>query len=112
MKPLLTSRPLIWCRKSVAMYGAIQTAGAKQLPSQAYSIVPIAAARCMSTAPTTASAFLNTPAHSTPKFLAGHSARLSTVSMKMWATFDGAKIEKGQLKIDLPAKSIVVLEVK
>ena len=28
------------------------------------------------------------------------------------ATFDGAKIEKGQLKIDLPAKSIVVLEVK
>ena len=47
-------------------------------------IVPIAAARCMSTVPTTASAFLNTPAHSTPKFLAGHSARPSTVSMKMW----------------------------
>ena len=38
----------------------------------------------MSTAPITASAFLNTPAHSTPKFLAGHSARPSTVSMKMW----------------------------
>ena len=38
----------------------------------------------MSTAPTTASAFLNTPAHSTPKFLAERSARPSTVSMKMW----------------------------
>ena len=38
----------------------------------------------MSTAPITASAFLNTPAHSTQKFLAGHSARPSTVSMKMW----------------------------
>ena len=25
-----------------------------------------------------------TPAHSTPKFLAGHSVRPSTVSMKMW----------------------------
>lgn len=49
-----------------------------------YSIAPIAAARCMSTAPTTASAFLNTPAHSTPKFLAERSARPSTVSMKMW----------------------------
>ena len=48
MKPLSTSRPLIWCRKSAAMYGVIQTAGAKQLPSQAYSIVPIVAARCMS----------------------------------------------------------------
>ena len=36
MKPLSTSRPLIWCRKSAAMYGVIQTAGAKQLPSQAY----------------------------------------------------------------------------
>ena len=44
----------------------------------------VAAARCMSTAPITASAFLNTPAHSTPKFLAEHSARPSTVSMKMW----------------------------
>ena len=38
----------------------------------------------MSTAPITASAFLNTPAHSTPKFLAERSARHSTVSMKMW----------------------------
>ena len=43
-----------------------------------------AAARCMSTVPITASAFLNTPAHSTPKFLAERSARPSTVSMKMW----------------------------
>ena len=57
---------------------------AKQLPSRACSIAPIAAARCMSTAPTTASAFLNTPAHSTPKFLAERYARPSTVSMKMW----------------------------
>ena len=32
----------------------------------------------------TASVFLNTPAHSTQKFLAGHSARPSTVSMKRW----------------------------
>ena len=66
------------------MSDATRTAGAKQLPSRAYSIAPIAAARCMSTAPTTASAFLNTPAHSTPKFLAERSARPSTVSMKMW----------------------------
>ena len=80
----LTSRPLTLCRKSVGMSDAIRTAGAKQLPSQACFIVPIAAARCMSTAPITASAFLNTPAHSTQKFLAGHSARPSTVSMKMW----------------------------
>ena len=27
MKPLSTSRPLIWRRKSAAMYGVIQTAG-------------------------------------------------------------------------------------
>ena len=80
----LTSRPLTLCRKSVGMSDATRTAGAKQLPSQACFIVPIAAARCMSTAPTTASAFLNTPAHSTPKFLAERSARPSTVSMKMW----------------------------
>jgi len=80
----LTSRPLTLCRKSVGMSDATRTAGAKRLPSRACSIAPIAAARCMSTAPTTASAFLNTPAHSTPKFLAGHSARPSTVSMKMW----------------------------
>ena len=32
MKPLSTSRPLIWRRKSAAMYGVIQTAGAKRLP--------------------------------------------------------------------------------
>ena len=80
----LTSRPLTLCRKSVGMSDATRTAGAKQLPSQACFIVPIAAARCMSTAPITASAFLNTPAHSTPKFLAERSARPSTVSMKMW----------------------------
>ncbi len=61
MKPLSTSRPLIWRRKSAAMYGVIQTAGAKRLPSQACSIVPIAAARCMSTAPTMARGFLNIP---------------------------------------------------
>ena len=83
-KPLLTSRPLTLCRKSVGMSDATRTAGAKQLPSQACFIAPIAAARCMSTAPTTASAFLNTPAHSTPKFLAERSARPSTVSTKMW----------------------------
>ena len=28
------------------------------------------------------------------------------------AAFNGAKVEKGQLKISMPAKSIVVLEVK
>ena len=84
MKLSLTSRPLTLCRKSVGMSDATRTAGAKQLPSRAYSIAPIAAARCMSTAPTTASAFLNTPAHSIPKFLAERSARPSTVSMKMW----------------------------
>ena len=78
----LTSRPLTLCRKSAGMSDDTRTAGAKQLPSLACSIVPIAAARCMSTAPITASAFLNTPAHSTPKFLVGHSARPSTVSMR------------------------------
>ena len=67
---------------SMGMSDDTRTAGAKQLPSLACSIVPIAAARCMSTAPITASAFLNTPAHSTPKFLVGHSARPSTVSMR------------------------------
>ena len=34
-KPLLTSRPLTLCRKSVGMSDATRTAGAKQLPSQA-----------------------------------------------------------------------------
>ena len=84
MKLSLTSRPLTLCRKSVGMSDATRTAGAKQLPSQACFIVPIAAARCMSTVPTTASVFLNIPVHSTPKFLAERSARPSTVSTKMW----------------------------
>ena len=83
MKPLSTSRPLIWCRKSAAMYGVIQTAGAKRLPSQAYSIVPIAAARCMSTAPTMASGFLNIPVPIIPKFRVGHYALHNTVSMRV-----------------------------
>ena len=83
MKPLSTSRPLIWCRKSAAMYGVIQTAGAKQLPSQAYSIVPIVAARCMSTAPTMASGFLNIPVPIIPKFRVGHYALHNTVSMRV-----------------------------
>ena len=83
MKPLSTSRPLIWCRKSVAMYGVIQTAGAKRLPSQACSIVPIAAARCMSTAPTMASGFLNIPVPIIPKFRVGHYALHNTVSMRV-----------------------------
>ena len=48
------------------------------------STVPIAAARCMSTALTTASVSLNTLAHSTQKSLVERSARHSTVSMKMW----------------------------
>ncbi len=34
-EPLLTSRPLTLCRKSVGMSDATRTAGAKQLPSQA-----------------------------------------------------------------------------
>jgi site-specific DNA recombinase len=63
----LTSRPLTLCRKSVGMSDATRTAGAKQLPSQACFIVPIAAARCMSTAPTTASVFLNIPVPNTAK---------------------------------------------
>ena len=50
----------------------------------ACSIVPIAAARCMSTAPTTASAFLNIPVPNTAKSQLESSARPSTVSMKMW----------------------------
>ena len=45
MKLSLTSRPLTLCRKSVGMSDATRTAGAKQLPSQACFIVPIAAAR-------------------------------------------------------------------
>ena len=83
MKPLSTSRPLIWCRKSVAMYGVIQTAGAKRLPSQDCSIVPIAAARCMSTAPTMARGFLNIPVPIIPKFRVGHYALHNTVSMRV-----------------------------
>ena len=65
------------------MYGVIQTAGAKQLPSQAYSIVPIVAARCMSTAPTMASGFLNIPVPIIPKFRVGHYALHNTVSMRV-----------------------------
>ena len=80
----LTSRPLTLCRKSVGMSDATQTAGAKQLPSRACSIAPIAVARCMSTAPTTASVFLNIPAPNTAKSQLESSARHSTVSMKMW----------------------------
>ena len=76
-------RPLIWRRKSAAMYGVIQTAGAKRLPSQACSIVPIAAARCMSTAPTMASGFLNIPVPIIPKFRVGHYALHNTVSMRV-----------------------------
>ena len=83
MKPLSTSRPLIWRRKSAAMYGVIQTAGAKRLPSQACSIVPIAAARCMSTAPTMESGFLNIPVPIIPKFRVGHYALHNTVSMRV-----------------------------
>ena len=44
-------------QKIRGMSDATRTAGAKQLPSQACFIAPIAAARCMSTAPTTASVF-------------------------------------------------------
>ena len=80
----LTSRPLTLCRKSVGMSDATRTAGAKQLPSQACFIVPIAAARCMSTVPTTASVFLNIPVPNTAKSQLESSARHSTVSMKMW----------------------------
>ncbi len=47
-------------------------------------IVPIAAARCMSTVPTTASVFLNIPVPNTAKSQLESSARPSTVSMKMW----------------------------
>ncbi|MBT2146416.1 hypothetical protein KK437_02225 [Clostridioides difficile] len=79
----LTSRPLTLCRKSRECQTLPGRLG-RSSSSQACFIVPIAEARCMSTVPTTASAFLNTPAHSTQKFLAGHSARPSTVSMKMW----------------------------
>ena len=51
---------------------------------QACFIVPIAAARCMSTVPTTASVFLNIPVPNTAKSQLESSARPSTVSMKMW----------------------------
>ena len=69
--------------KRQAMYGVIQTAGAKRLPSQACSIVPIAAARCMSTAPTMAGGFLNIPVPIIPKFRVGHYALHNTVSMRV-----------------------------
>ena len=84
MKLSLTSRPLTLCRKSVGMSDATRTAGAKQLPSRVCSIAPIAAARCMSTVPTTASVFLNIPVPNTAKSQLESSARHSTVSMKMW----------------------------
>ena len=57
--------------------------GAKRLPSQACSIVPIAAARCMSTAPTMARGFLNIPVPIIPKFRVGHYALHNTVSMRV-----------------------------
>ena len=53
------------------------------VPSQACSIVPIAAARCMSTAPTMASGFLNIPVPIIPKFRVGHYALHNTVSMRV-----------------------------
>ncbi len=84
MSQSLTSQLLTLCRKSEEMSDATLTAGAKLLPSLACFIVPTAVARCMSTVPTTASVFLNTLAHSTPKSLAERSAPHSTVSMKMW----------------------------
>ncbi len=52
-------------------------------PPQAYSIVPIVAARCMSTAPTMASGFLNIPVPIIPKFRVGHYALHNTVSMRV-----------------------------
>ena len=39
MKLSLTSRPLTLCRKSVGMSDATRTAGAKQLPSQAFAVI-------------------------------------------------------------------------
>ena len=53
------------------------------LPSQDCSIVPIAAARCMSTAPTMASGFLNIPVPIIPKFRVGHYALHNTVLMRV-----------------------------
>ena len=47
------------------------------------SIVPIVAARCMSTAPTMASGFLNIPVPIIPKFRVGHYALHNTVSMRV-----------------------------
>ena len=43
----------------------------------------IAAARCMSTAPTMASGFLNIPVPIIPKFRVGHYALHNTVSMRV-----------------------------
>ena len=83
-KPLSAKRLSTLHRKSEARSDDTPMDGAKLLPSQACSTVPIAAARCMSTALTTASVSLNTLAHSTQKSLVERSARHSTVSMKMW----------------------------
>ena len=47
------------------------------------AIVPIVAARCMSTAPTMASGFLNIPVPIIPKFRVGHYALHNTVSMRV-----------------------------
>ncbi len=52
-------------------------------PLTGCSIVPIAAARCMSTAPTMASGFLNIPVPIIPKFRVGHYALHNTVSMRV-----------------------------
>ena len=84
MKPLSAKRLSTLHRKSEARSDDTPMDGAKLLLSQACSTVPIAAARCMSTALTTASVSLNTLAHSTQKSLVERSARHSTVSMKMW----------------------------
>ena len=78
MSHTLTSRPLTLCRKSVECQTGYRTAGAKQLFT-GLLYCAIAAARCMSTVPTTASAF-RPHLLSTPKFLRDTSARPSTVS--------------------------------
>jgi len=69
-----------------AITAAFQKYSAKVLDKEQdkpCSIVPIAAARCMSTAPTMASGFLNIPVPIIPKFRVGHYALHNTVSMRV-----------------------------
>ena len=84
MRPLLIRQPLTTCSVSGAMSGATRTVGARPIPLPALCTAPTAAARCTSTAPTTASVSRSTPAPGIVKSPPGRYAQPSTASTPMW----------------------------